>query len=151
MSGSGKMMDVTRVGRSNKMTTQGAFALAIRKNIGTCSARAIGPSLLESTSHSTAIGAEFRCAIALLGRARLFNREAYSYFDALCDDDPPEEPALEQAPPPTAANIFRHHIVAVAFRADATKTIVAMENKVHNLEAAILHTFLTARIAQRRV
>ncbi len=200
-SGQNKSLDITRVGTSRHLTVEGSFALAIRKNIGTCSARSLGATLLDSASHSTVCISEIRCAAALLGAARLFCRqagtsltwgglckrplpsireswrvrffepielcplvlhsfgfeistalrmdphissanpterfnEAYSAYDVMHSGTMP--PPAPQPQPPQHCDREDFHIILVAFRADATNTIIAMESKVHNLEAEIM-------------
>ena len=130
-------LNITRVGKSNKLTMEGSFALAIRKNIGTCSARALGATLLDSASHSTVTSSEIRCAAALLGHARVLCKQAYgSYGSLVADGERQPAPGPRQDGQPRDLDDF--HVVVAAFRADATNTIIAMENKVHNLEAEIL-------------
>ena len=66
-------LDIRRRGASNKLTPAASFALAIRRNLGTCSAKSLGPCLLESVHQTTVCSAEIRCAAALLANARRFS------------------------------------------------------------------------------
>ena len=67
-----------------------------------------------------------------LGSPAMHHAEAYA-VDGVDDEGVSGPSAGSDAQP------RRHRLVVAAFRADATNSIVAMENKIHNLEAEVLH------------
>jgi hypothetical protein len=120
----GPSLALTKVGQSAKYTPAGTLALAIRRNIGTCSARSLAPVLLETTHHSTICGAEIRTAAALLASARHFHREVFG-----------EREDAAASSPDSDAGVTTWRAVITAFRGDATNSAVCLGSKVHNLEA----------------
>ena len=105
---------IAKKGRSNHLTSQGAFALAIRRNIGTCSANSLGAVLLDSLHHTTECEAEVKAAASLLGASRNFHQDAWEQLEA-------------NASKPT----FQFQVYAV--RGDATNSL---DDRVHNVEVA---------------
>jgi hypothetical protein len=119
-------LNIDKVGNSNRLTLAGSLSLAIRRNIGTCSARSLGPVLLESVHHSTISGAEIRAAAALLAAGRRFHSQLF------------EETVEQQGgtPQDVGEDVYpvNWHVAVTAFRGDATNSAVCLGSKVHNLE-----------------